>query len=174
MSTATYRHATKEDIPSILAMIRELAAYEHAEDEVKATEESLEQTLSFAPFSNAPSPGTGVARTILVEAPEGGIAGMALYFYNYSTWRGAPGVFLEDLFVRPQYRKRGYGKSLIIELAKEVNRIRGGRLTWNCLRWNEPSLKFYDSLGAKRMEEWVELRVDGEALEKLSQAGSQN
>lgn len=95
---------------------------------------------------------------------------MALYFHNYSTWRAAPGIYLEDLFVKPKYRKRGYGKVLIRELAKEVVRINGGRLEWSCLTWNTPSLEFYEALGAKRMTEWVGLRVDGENLKKLAEA----
>jgi GNAT superfamily N-acetyltransferase len=93
---------------------------------------------------------------------------MALYFYNYSTWRGAPGIYLEDLFVKPDYRHRGYGKALIRALAKEVVDMNGGRLEWACLKWNEPSLKFYESLGAKQMNEWVGLRVDGDELLKLA------
>lgn len=98
----------------------------------------------------------------------GEVAGMALYFHNYSTWRSKPGVYLEDLFVRPQYRKRGWGKFLIRALAQEVLRIDGGRLEWSCLKWNEPSLAFYKTLGAKRMDDWVQLRVDGGELYELA------
>jgi GNAT superfamily N-acetyltransferase len=93
---------------------------------------------------------------------------MAMYFNNYSTWRSKPGVYLEDLFVRSQYRKRGYGKMLIRALAKEVVRIDGGRLEWSCLKRNTPSLDFYRSLGAQQMTDWVQLRVDGEKLEILA------
>lgn len=93
---------------------------------------------------------------------------MALYFNNYSTWDAAPGVYLEDLFVRQTYRKKGYGTLLIKALAEETVRIGGTRLEWSCLKWNEPSLKFYRSLGAKEKLEWVGLRVDGEVLEKMS------
>lgn len=106
------------------------------------------------------------------DKPEA-VVGMAMYFNNYSTWRAAPGVYLEDLFVRPQYRKRGYATKLIQELAREVLRIDGGRLEWSCLKWNEPSLKFYRSLGAQEMKDWVSLRVDGEALRKLALGGSE-
>lgn len=93
---------------------------------------------------------------------------MGMYFYNYSTWEGAPGIYLEDLFVKPEYRKRGYGKALIRELARETMKVGGKRLEWSCLDWNEPSLKFYEGLGAQRKSEWVGLRVDGEALGKLA------
>lgn len=96
---------------------------------------------------------------------------MALYFTNYSTWRAAPGIYLEDLFIRPAYRKRGYGKRLLGELAREVVGIGGKRLEWSVLKWNEPSIKFYEGLGAKAMEEWVGMRVDGEGLERMSGMG---
>ncbi|KAI6853557.1 hypothetical protein KC338_g8625 [Hortaea werneckii] len=172
--------ATVDDIPAILTMIKELAAYEHAEDKVEATEESLLRTLTFAPSpasSTQPHTNPGYAKTLLLRLPSSptdpadhpsAIAGMAMYFNNYSTWRSKPGVYLEDLYVRPQYRKRGYGKMLIQALAQECCRIGGARLDWTCLRWNTPSLEFYDSLGAKRQEDWVGLRVDGQDLEDLA------
>ena len=94
---------------------------------------------------------------------------MALYFTNYSTWRGAPGVYLEDLFVRPEFRGKGYGKRLLQELAKITQSIGGKRLEWQVLRWNEPSLKFYEAIGAVRMEGWVTMRADGDALQKLAE-----
>lgn len=87
---------------------------------------------------------------------------MALFFNNYSTWRAGPGVYLEDLFVRPQYRGKGYGKALFGELAREVQRIGGHRLEWSVLKWNEPSIRFYHSIGAKQMDEWMQMRVDTE------------
>lgn len=93
---------------------------------------------------------------------------MALYFNNYSTWHAAPGVYLEDLFVKTEFRGRGYGKLLIGALAKEVKRIGGKRLEWCCLKWNQPSLDFYKKLGAVQMQDWVTLRADGEALDKLA------
>lgn len=95
---------------------------------------------------------------------------MGLYFYNYSTWTGVPGIYLEDLFVKPKFRKRGYGKTLIKALANEVLKVKGQRLEWSCLDWNTPSLEFYKSLGAKQKAEWVGLRVDGEDLTKLAQS----
>lgn len=156
-------------------MIKELANYENAPHLVEATEESLVRTLTFAPSSGHTNP--GYAKTLLIRLPASpshpddepeAVAGMALYFNNYSTWRARPGIYLEDLFVRPQYRRRGYGKVLLQALAREVLLIDGGRLEWSCLRWNEPSLAFYRSLGAKEMQEWVGLRVDGEDLVKLA------
>lgn len=163
-------------MPEILAMIKELAAYECASDSVEATEDSLKRTLTFAP-SGAAHTNPGYAKTLILRLPSHptnpddkpeAVAGMAMYFNNYSTWRSRPGIYLEDLFVRPQYRKRGYGKMLIQALAQETCRIGGARLEWCCLRWNKPSLEFYDTLGAKRLEDWVSLRVDGKELENLA------
>ena len=159
-------------------MIHELAAYEKATSSVLATEQTLLNTLSFP--SN---PSKGYAKTILIFAPtdnasatthqpssgDPNCAGMALYFTNYSTWRAAPGIYLEDLFVRPEYRGKGYGTLLLKELAKETKRIGGERLEWSVLKWNEPSIKFYESIGATRMEEWVGMRVDDEALVKMAE-----
>ena len=93
---------------------------------------------------------------------------MALYFTNYSTWRGAPGIYLEDLFIRPEYRGRGYGKRMLQELAKGTKKIGGQRLEWSVLKWNEPSIKFYKAIGARPMDEWMGMRVDGEALDKMA------
>ena len=143
-----------------------------------ATEETLRNTLSFG--SN---PTRGYARTLLifsppssvpegVEGPQPECAGMALYFNNYSTWRAAPGIYLEDLFIRPEYRKRGYGKMMLQELAKEVKKIGGTRLEWSVLRWNQPSIDFYESLGAKKQSEWWGMRVDFEALDKMAEGKS--
>ncbi|KAK8159583.1 acyl-CoA N-acyltransferase [Phyllosticta citrichinensis] len=171
------RLARREDVPEILAMIKELAIYENALDSVQATEESLLATLSFASL-DAPTitTTTGFAKTFLILAPAadaaGGapqVAGMALFFQNYSTWRAAPGIYLEDLFVRPAYRKRGYGKLLLRALAGELMRVNGGRLEWSCLKWNESALGFYKSLGAQRMDEWVGLRVEGDAVKRLAE-----
>lgn len=151
-------------------MIRELADHEHAIDSVLATEQTLLSTLSFAPTPTSPPSGPGYAKSLILRLPHsegGGVAGMALYFNNYSTWLSAPGVYLEDLYVREQYRGRGYGKLLIKALAVECKRIGGGRVEWCCLKWNEPSLKFYRSLGAKEMKEWVTLRVDGDVLDDM-------
>lgn len=169
---------TLADIPTILDIIRALAAYEHASDSVLATEETLKKTLSFGP-----SPSNGYARTLLifspptsvspdVKGPDPACCGMALYFHNYSTWRAAPGIYLEDLFIRPEYRKRGYGKRLLQELAHETKRIGGTRLEWSVLKWNKPSIDFYKSLGAEQMDEWVGNRLDFAALDQMAQGQS--
>lgn len=172
-------HATKEDVKEILAMIRELAEYEHELESVEATEESLIRTLSLAPSATTTHTNPGHAKCLILRLPSEpsnpsdkseAVAGMALYFHNYSTWNGKQGIYLEDLFVRPQYRKRGYGKILIQALARENLLQDGGRLEWSCLDWNEPSLQFYRSLGAVEMKGWTKLRVDGEALKKLANA----
>src|ERR1700761_3589603 len=156
-----------------MAMINELADFEKESSSVHATETSLLNTLSFPDPSSPTKFTAGYAKTLLIIAPgsENGnedVAGMALYFTNYSTWRGAPGVYLEDLFVRPAHRRKGYAKALLHALAKETKNIGGGRLEWACLKWNENALKFYGEVGAKRMDEWVGLRVDGDALVKLA------
>lgn len=178
-STPTYtiRHATQADVPSILAMINELAEYEHALHEVQATIESLTSTLSFPdPDPNSPTGFTpGYAKTLLLiptnnDTVAAEPAGMALYFHNYSTWRSAPGIYLEDLFVRPAHRGKGYGTALIRALARECERLGCKRLEWSVLKWNQPSIAFYQGkeVGATRMEEWVGMRVDGEGLERLA------
>lgn len=150
------------DVPTILALIHELAAYEKASSSVLATESSLRSTLTF-PTSSSSSPTAGFAKTLLIFPPSSThCAGMALYFHNYSTWRAAPGIYLEDLFVRPEFRGRGYGTRLLAELARETEKCGGKRLEWSVLKWNEPSLRFYEGLGARRMEEWVGMRVEGE------------
>lgn len=167
------------DVPTILQLIKELAIYENALDEVKATHKSLLQTIAFAPTpdvspanttpsdGDVPSP-TRPARTILVFTPEGKPAGMALYFYNYSTWRSKPGIYLEDLFVRESERKHGYGQMLLGALAKEVVEMDGGRLEWSVLKWNQSSIDFYEKMGAKAMTEWTTMRVDGDGLKELA------
>ncbi|KAI1801800.1 N-acetyltransferase [Daldinia bambusicola] len=171
------RHARREDVPTILELIRELADYEHELDSVEATEATLLSTIAFAPDNveststapnTEPTSSSKPARCLLLFNEEDKPAGMALYFYNYSTWRAKPGIYLEDLFVRPTERKKGYGKRLLVELAKEVVATNGGRLEWSVLKWNEPSIQFYESIGAKKMDDWVGMRVDREGLTKLA------
>ncbi|KAJ9137562.1 N-acetyltransferase-like protein [Pleurostoma richardsiae] len=178
----TVRHARREDVGTILHLIRELADYEHELSSVETTEEKLRATIAFAPSPSEgvpPSEESGLpatepisptrpARCLLLFAPDGAPAGMALYYYNYSTWRARPGIHLEDLFVSKEQRGRGYGKRLLVELAKQVLAMDGGRLEWSVLKWNEPSIKFYHSIGAQAMSDWVGMRVDGEGLTKLS------
>ena len=136
-----------------------------------ATEEGLNKTL----FGPRP-----YAYTLLIFPPssapstQSACAGLALYFYNYSTWRAAPGIYLEDLFIRPAYRGKGYGKRLFGELAKELKVIGGQRLEWSVLKWNQPSIDFYEGFaGAKKMDEWMTMRVDdeGNGIEKLAEWG---
>ena len=162
---------TCADVPTILALIEELALYEKASDKVDSTEEILTRTLAhYDPSTSTFS--EGFARTLLLTDPDGTVAGMALYFYNYSTWTGVPGIYMEDLFVKENYRKKGYGKRLLKELAGEVLKVRGKRLEWSCLTWNEPSLQFYQSeaVGAQTKDAWVGLRVEGDALGKLARS----
>ncbi|CAJ2512547.1 Uu.00g055620.m01.CDS01 [Anthostomella pinea] len=176
-TACTVRHARREDVPTILQLIRELADYEHELDAVEATEATLLSTIAFAP-DNAESTPTAPnteptspskpARCLLLFNGQDRPAGMALYFYNYSTWRAKAGIYLEDLFVRPSERKKGFGKRLLVELAKEVVATNGGRLEWSVLKWNEPSIKFYESIGANAMNDWVGMRVDREGLTKLA------
>jgi len=136
-------------------------------------------TLAFAPSglvspsNTTPSTGDAIsssrpARALLLFSPSGSPAGLALYFYNYSTWRARPGIYLEDLFVRETERGNGYGQRLLGELAKEVLSINGGRLEWSVLKWNEPSIRFYEKIGAKALTEWQTMRVDGEGIEELA------
>ncbi|PKS05955.1 hypothetical protein jhhlp_007788 [Lomentospora prolificans] len=183
MATATGKpytaHARREDVGIILSLIQELADYEKESDSVLATEETLLNTIAWAPPGEITGQGSVVpltepptparpARCILVYNPEGVAVGMALYFYNYSTWRAKPGIYLEDLYVKLSERKKGYGSILLKHLANEVVAMNGGRLEWSVLKWNEPSIKFYESIGAKRMDDWVGMRVDGDALVKLA------
>lgn len=139
----------------------------------------LLNTIAFAPSglispsNTTPSIGDSVsssrpARCLLAFSPSGSAAGMALYFYNYSTWRAKPGIYLEDLYVRESERGRGYGQRLLGELAKEVLEMGGGRLEWSVLKWNTPSIDFYERIGAKAMGEWQIMRVDGEGLGELA------
>ena len=156
-------------------MIKELASYEDALDKVEATEVSLRRTLSFEGSHGHTNP--GYAKCLILRLPVSprdttdvpeAVGGFALYFTNFSTWRSKPGIYLEDLFIRPQYRKRGYGRMVIQALAREVLMMDGGRLEWSCLRSNSEALEFYKTLGAKEMEDWVQLRVDGGRLERLA------
>lgn len=173
------------DVTAILQLIRELADYEHEIESVEATEEKLLSTLAFAPSPDVSSASDGSSTAdlpqteptspsrparclVLVDHDTGEPAGIALYFYNYSTWRARPGIYLEDLFVSQAHRNKGYGKRLLVQLAKELVAMQGGRLEWSVLKWNEPSIRFYESIGAEMMSAWVGMRVDGEGLVKLA------
>jgi GNAT superfamily N-acetyltransferase len=154
----TIRPATPNDIPETLKLIRELAEYEKLAHLVVITAEDIRRDA----FGDEP------IIHILMAEWDGAIAGYALYFHNYSTFRGRPGLFLEDLFVRPQYRKKGIGKALLVHLAKIAAEKKCARFEWQVLDWNTPSIEFYKSLGAVVMKEWLTMRVAGEALEKLA------
>jgi GNAT superfamily N-acetyltransferase len=150
--------ATEGDVPHILAFIKALAEYERLADSVVATEEGLRETL----FGPRPYAECVIARW------RGEPAGFALFFHNYSTFLGRPGVYLEDLFVKPELRGKGVGRSLLQHLAKIALDRKCGRLEWTVLDWNESAIGFYKSLGAEPLEDWTIFRVKGDALARLA------
>ena len=154
------RPAGVEDVPIILELIRDLATYERAPDEVTATEEQLLDVL----FGERP------AAEVLLAFEGQSSVGFAVYFYNFSTWLGRPGLYLEDLFVKPEKRGKGYGRALLVALAK-IARDRGcGRMEWAVLDWNEPAIEFYRALGATPMHEWTVFRLTRDEIAKLADA----
>jgi len=154
------RPARVQDVPIILQLIRDLATYERAPDQVTATKEQLVDVL----FGERPA-----AEVLLAFEAESPV-GFAVYFYNFSTWLGRPGLYLEDLFVNPEKRGKGYGRALLVELAK-IARDRGcGRMEWAVLDWNEPAIKFYRALGAQPMHEWTVFRLTRDEIAKLASA----
>ncbi|MEU6880831.1 GNAT family N-acetyltransferase [Streptomyces sp. NPDC046712] len=156
------RTATPADVPAIHAMVRELAEYEKALDEVRATEEQLREAL----FGERPA-----AFAHIAETDGGEVVGFALWFLNFSTWRGVHGIYLEDLYVRPTSRGGGYGKALLRELARICVERGYERLEWSVLNWNTPSINFYKSLGAKPQDEWSVYRLTDAALAELGARG---
>jgi GNAT superfamily N-acetyltransferase len=155
------RPAAEHEVPVILRFIRDLAEYEHLEHQVVATEAMLSEVLF------GPRPYAEVVFACLGDEP----VGFALFFHNFSTFLGRPGIYLEDLFVRPEARGHGVGRRLLTWLAAETVRRNCGRLEWSVLDWNEPSIRFYRNLGAVLMNEWKIFRVTGPALSQLA-AGS--
>ena len=155
--------ATRSDVPLILGLIKELAEYERLAHEVVASEEVLAETLFGArPYAE-----------VLLAFYEDQSVGYALYFHSYSTFLGRPGIYLEDLFVRPPFRGKGIGKALLAALARVASERNCGRLEWAVLNWNEPAIGFYKSLGAKPMDTWTVYRLTGEPLAQLASHSEQ-
>src|SRR4029450_8357512 len=156
------RPARVEDAPIILGLIRDLATYERAPNGVTATEEQMADIL----FGERP------AAEVLLAFEGKSPVGFAGFFHNFSTWLGRRGLYLEDLFVKPEKRGKGYGRALLVDLAK-IARDRGcGRMEWAVLDWNEPAIKFYRALGAKPMDEWTVFRLTRDGIARLAQSGS--
>ena len=157
MEKLSFRFAQEEDAALILHFIKDLAEYEKMLDEVVATEELLKEWI----FEKK--------KAEVVFALEDGVeVGFALFFHNFSTFLGRAGIYLEDLYVKPEYRGKGYGKALLKKLA-EIAVERGcGRLEWWCLDWNKPSIDFYKSMGAQSMDEWTVYRITGDTLKNMA------
>lgn len=152
-----FRFAERKDTPLILTFIRELADYEKMLNEVVADEKTLEHWI----FDQQKA-------EVIFVLEDGKEAGFALFFHNFSTFLGRAGIYLEDLYVRPEYRGKGYGKALIKELARIAVERGCGRLEWWCLDWNKPSIDFYLSLGAEPMVDWTVYRIAGQTLTDLA------
>jgi GNAT superfamily N-acetyltransferase len=156
------RPARLADVPLILELIRALATYERAPSEVTATEKGLAEVL----FGEKP------AAEVLLAFENESAVGFAVFFHNFSTWLGRPGLYLEDLFVSPENRGKGYGRELLIELAK-IARDRGcGRMEWAVLDWNEPAIEFYRKVGARPMDDWTVFRLTRDGIAKLADANA--
>jgi GNAT superfamily N-acetyltransferase len=153
------RFAKEEDAPLILEFIRNLAEYEHLLDQVSAAEENIRHYM----FREK------IIEVIIAEY-DGAPAGFALFFHNFSTFLGKPGIFVEDIFVKPELRGKGIGRALLSFLARVGQERNIGRLEWNCLDWNEPSKQFYKSQGARQMSEWTIFRVTGDNIKNLAEA----
>ena len=161
MAGPEIRAATEEDVPLLLSLIRELAEYERLSHEVVATEETLRDALLG---------GRQVAETLLAYLGAEPV-GFALFFHNFSTFLGRPGIYLEDLYVRPACRGAGVGRALLVHIAGLARDRNCGRLEWSVLDWNEPAIGFYESIGASPVSGWTVYRVTGEALEDLAARG---
>ena len=150
--------AIKKDVPLILSFIKELAKYERLSKSVTATLKILRKNLF----------GRKKAAETLIAYLDGRPAGFAVFFHNFSTFLGRPGIYLEDLFVKPEYRGKGVGKKLLVEVARIAKKRDCGRLEWSVLNWNKPAIDFYRKLDAKALDEWTMYRVTGDALNKLA------
>ena len=153
------RDATITDIAIILQLIRDLATYELAPNDVFATEEGLREVL----FGAEP------AARVVIAFENAAPVGFAVYFFNFSTWLGRPGLYLEDLFVKPETRGRGYGRALLVHLAKIARDHNCGRMEWAVLTWNDPAIQFYKKLGAVPLEEWRVFRLTKDGIGKLAE-----
>jgi len=151
------RPAKREEVGEVLQLIQDLATYEKAPDQVEASEDDLLNTI----FAKEPR-----VFCDLVEV-DGQIAGMAIWFLNYSTWQAKHGIYLEDLYIKPEFRASGYGKALLKHLAQICDKEGYGRLQWWVLDWNSPAIEFYRSFGAEAMDEWTVYRTSGQALKDL-------
>ncbi|KRO31864.1 MAG: GCN5 family acetyltransferase [Actinobacteria bacterium BACL2 MAG-120813-bin23] len=151
------RPAKREEVGEVLQLIQDLATYEKAPDQVEASRDDLLNTI----FAKEPK-----VFCDLVEV-DGQIAGMAIWFLNYSTWQAKHGIYLEDLYIKPEFRARGYGKALLKHLAQICDKQGYGRLQWWVLDWNSPAIEFYRSFGAEAMDEWTVYRTSGQALKDL-------
>jgi GNAT superfamily N-acetyltransferase len=160
--TFQIRPATAADVPIILSLIRELAEYEREPQAVVATEAGLREVL-FGPKPSA---------EVLLAMENAEPVGFAVFFHNFSTWLGRPGLYLEDLFVRPEKRGKGYGRALLERLAQIAKERGCGRMEWAVLDWNDPAIQFYRKLGAKPMNEWTVFRLTGEGIAKLASSDS--
>ena len=158
MADIAIRPATVEDTPLILSFIRELAEYEKLSHEVVATEEALRESLF----------GERAFAEVLLAFVGGEPLGFALFFHNFSTFLGKPGIYLEDLYVRPEHRGTGAGRALLVRLARLAVERGCGRLEWWVLDWNEPAVGFYKRIGARAMDDWTVYRLTGDALERLA------
>ena len=151
------RPAKREEVGEVLQLIQDLATYEKAPDQVEASKDDLLNTI----FAKEPR-----VFCDLVEV-DGQIAGIAIWFLNYSTWQAKHGIYLEDLYIKPEFRARGYGKALLKHLAQICDKEGYGRLQWWVLDWNSPAIEFYKSFGAEAMDEWTVYRTSGQALKDL-------
>ena len=158
MEQMQFRFAEEKDVPLILQFIKDLAEYEHMLDEVVATEALLTEWI----FQKEKA-------EVIFVLEDGQEVGFALFFHNFSTFLGRAGIYLEDLYVKPEYRHKGYGKGLLKKLAQIAIERGCGRLEWWCLDWNQPSIDFYLSLGAEPMEDWTVYRIAGDTLQKLAE-----
>ena len=162
MTNLEIRTTTEADVPIILSLISELAEYEREPDAVVATEPGLREVLF----------GANRSAEVLLALENGDAVGFAVYFYNFSTWLGRPGLYLEDLFVRPNVRGKGYGRALLERLAQIAQERGCGRMEWAVLDWNDPAIQFYRKLGAEPMNEWTVFRLTQEGIAKLASGNS--